>query len=134
MVLSSHIPQIREPTTPAMTRVKPILPAFTSSPCASDNNDIWDIFNISPCKNLFSCSLCLDNPIHWFWAEIELYCQTFMERLLRMGFRDSQSTYSMPHYMFSTHNKGDVSIVLNSYHNHRPCAWYFKKFHAFTIM
>ncbi len=36
--------------------------------------------------------------------------------------------------MFSTNKKGDVSIVLNIYHNHRLCAWYFKKCHAFTIV
>lgn len=61
-------------------------------------------------------------PIHWVWAEIEYYCQNFMEHLLRMWFRDSQWTYSMTHYMFSTNKKGDASIVLNNYHNHRP--WY----------
>jgi len=33
LVLSSQMPQMREPTIPAMTMVRPILPAFTSSPC-----------------------------------------------------------------------------------------------------
>lgn len=32
LVLSSQKPQISDPTIPAMTMVKPILPAFTSSP------------------------------------------------------------------------------------------------------
>lgn len=74
---------------------------------------------------MFSCTRCLDNPIHWVWAEIEFYCQTFIEHLLRMWFRDSLWTYSTTHYMFSTNKKVDVSIVLNNYHNHRP--WYVQK-------